>query len=225
MENFRLPPIGSPMWDSDGYPGYVEIAWTEWKTRRRSDVGQLYYLRIYRNYADPRFCPVIALITHMRMQGKATGPLFQNDEGKCLTVDKYRAIVTNIYDSVPGLHDCVAHSSRSSGAQWIARCGGGMSDVMDHMRCRCVETAKRYQDVGQQEGEAAIADSTSRDTDPVFAVWSWKRCMVNVRDTTTNQSSAAGRAATVNAARAARSDERTRTQTAANTRTRTSGPM
>ena len=212
MEDFRLPPLGSPMWDIDVYPGYVEIAWTNWKTRPPSDVGKLYYIRIYRNYVDLRFCPVIALISHMRMQGKPTGPLFQDDKGKGLTVDKYRAIVTNIYNSVPGLHDRVPHSSRSTGAQWIARSKGGITDVMDHMRVQCCETARRYMDAGQQEGEAAVADNAS-NMDPVFAVWSWKKCMVNVQNTTTNRSGAAGRATTVNAARAER--ERMRMQTAA----------
>lgn len=152
MEDFK----GSPMWDSDGYPGYVEIAWTPHHRHRHLQLGPL-----------PAWV-CAALVSFLR-----------------------RAVDGAVQGRHVGRH--------GPHARPVLRDGQALT----------------YMDAGQQEGEAAVADNAS-NIDPVFAVWSWRRCMVNVRDTTTNRSGAEGRATRVIAARAERERERERrTQTAA----------
>ena len=74
-KKLKSPQFNS-QWDSDGYPKYVEVGWTNWKRRRKSKRGKLHWLRLHRNYLDSRFCPVMWLLTYHRAAGITSGPSF-----------------------------------------------------------------------------------------------------------------------------------------------------
>ena len=53
----------------------------DWKSRSRSKNGNAYYMRIWRNNKDARFCPVYWLLTYLKYANVTSGPIFGNANG------------------------------------------------------------------------------------------------------------------------------------------------
>ena len=74
VEDMRLPPEG--MWDDDGLPQFIEVCMKDWKSRKKANKGKPYFMRIWRNYKDSRFCPVYWLLTYLKYADVTSGPIF-----------------------------------------------------------------------------------------------------------------------------------------------------
>ena len=74
----------------------------DWKWRSTAKKGQPYYMRLWRNYLDARFCPVYWLFTYLyyfELEG-ATGPIFQKSDGGHFSPDTWTAATDRIFKGV-----------------------------------------------------------------------------------------------------------------------------
>ena len=60
-------------WDADGLPKYIIIKLRFWKGSYNG-LGRQY--KIQRNMVNSRYCPVLALMAYMRLNGAVRGPMF-----------------------------------------------------------------------------------------------------------------------------------------------------
>ena len=142
-EDCRLPTPG--MWDDDGLPQFIEVCMKDWKSRSRAKKGHPYYMRIWRNYKDARFCPVYWLLAYLNYAKVTSGPIFQTLSGGAhLTPDSWTN-QTDMMFKKAGLYTakhfdqekqvvvpkrgCTNHSIRRSAAQWAGRCDAREVDV------------------------------------------------------------------------------------------------
>ena len=185
VEDTRLPPEG--MWDDDGLPQFVEVCMKDWKSRSRSKKGKPYYMRIWRNYKDARFCPVYWLLTYLKYSNVTSGPIFGMN-GKFMAPDVW----TNQTDALfkkAGLYTpkhfdqekqvlvqkwgCTNHSIRRSAAQWAGRCDAREVDVRNAGRWRTMEELAHYMAQGAMLSEKAMEASAS-GTDPIYDIWAFR---------------------------------------------------
>jgi hypothetical protein len=185
VEDTRLPPEG--MWDDDGLPQFVEVCMKDWKSRSRSKKGKPYYMRIWRNYKDARFCPVYWLLTYLKYNNVTSGPIFGMN-GKFMAPDVW----TNQTDALfkkAGLYTpkhfdqekqvlvqkwgCTNHSIRRSAAQWAGRCDAREVDVRNAGRWRTMEELAHYMAQGAMLSEKAMEASAS-GTDPIYDIWAFR---------------------------------------------------
>ena len=182
IEDCRLPPAG--LWDADGLPHYIEVCMRDWKWRKRANAGKPYYMRLWRNYRDARFCPVYWLTTYLRYYKLRKGPIFQFKE-KVMSPEQWETAtdalfkkaglyVAKHYDEelrcvVPG-KGCTNHSIRRSAAQWAGRCDGREVDVRNGGRWRTMKEMAHYMAQGAYMSvQAREAAGTGRD--PILDMW------------------------------------------------------
>lgn len=95
-------------------PSWIDLFWVNWKHRPEKDVGGApYQIRLHRNYANSRFCPVAAILVHifnLREAGATTGPLFQKRGGGNLSEATYNRTFTRAFN-MSGLQLCSDHSN------------------------------------------------------------------------------------------------------------------
>ena len=82
-EHTRLAPAEA--WDVDGFPKFISLGWLDWKKRtklNRNKVEKIYYMRLWRNYVEPKYCPMLWLLRWLSVSGIKKGPIYQRLEGK-----------------------------------------------------------------------------------------------------------------------------------------------
>ena len=146
-------PESGAQWDSDGLPKYIEVALREWKTRTTCHMGKKYKMRLWRNYLDPRFCPVTWLVTWLHYSDIRNCPLFQSFEGgrpsgTHMSTTQWTGATGRLFTAA-GLYEpghytegveeemgewvpaagVTNHGIRRSVCQWASRCGADSLDV------------------------------------------------------------------------------------------------
>ena len=185
IEDTRLPPEG--MWDEDGLPEFIEVCMTDWKSRTRSSKGKPYYMRIWRNYKDARFCPVYWLLKYLKYANVTSGPIF-GVKGKFMTPNTWSYQTDAMFKKsglyIPLHYDnekkvlvqrwgCTNHSIRRSAAQWAGRCDAKEVDVRNTGRWLSMEELAHYMAQGAKLSEAAMEASAS-GTDPIYDIWAFR---------------------------------------------------
>ena len=185
FEDTRLPPEG--MWDDDGLPQFIEVCMKDWKSRSRSKKGKPYFMRIWRNYKDPRFCPVYWLLKYLKYANVTSGPIF-GEKGKFQTPEAWTHQTDALFKKA-GLYmpkhfdqekqvvvqkqGCTNHSIRRSAAQWAGRCDAREVDVRNAGRWKTMEELAHYMAQGAKVSEAAM-EASSSGTDPIYDIWAFR---------------------------------------------------
>ena len=194
FENTSLPE-SEPQWDSDGVPKFITIALLDWKTRSKANKGKPYKMRLWRNYLDPRFCPVLWLMTWLHYSGIEQGPLFQKFEhskpnGQNLAEDAWTNATRKLFTAaglyVPGHKNegqlegqyeyvppkgVTNHGIRRSACQWAGRCKANELDVALASRHRTYAELAKYMGQGAKMREQYEQDNMA---DPIFSTWVFK---------------------------------------------------
>ena len=129
IESIKVPEMMS-QWDPDGYPMFLYLKIHMWKKKKTDRRPQL--VRIYRNYVNPLFCPMLALLSWLNVCRLESGPLFRPISKKTkrsrtprfngtFITSKWFCDRMNVVFSAVGL-PCTAYSIRVSAAAWYARC-------------------------------------------------------------------------------------------------------
>jgi len=192
IEDTRLPKARH--WDKDGLPKYIIICMTDWKSRKKSNKGKKYYLKIHRNYLDETYCPVTWTLIYLSYAGLESGPLFQRlVKGKgCLPVtDTIWCGMTNHWFAKAGIRvqggggsegnprmpasGATNHSIRRSAAQWAGRCGAREMDVRNAGRWRSMAILAKYMAQGAVQREEYEDDEEGPREDPIFSMFVFKK--------------------------------------------------
>eukprot|EP00613_Pedinella_sp_CCMP2098_P070590 CAMPEP_0171926046 /NCGR_PEP_ID=MMETSP0993-20121228/24596_1 /TAXON_ID=483369 /ORGANISM="non described non described, Strain CCMP2098" /LENGTH=472 /DNA_ID=CAMNT_0012564823 /DNA_START=32 /DNA_END=1450 /DNA_ORIENTATION=+ len=199
-EDIRLP--AEHLWDSDGYPKWIELALRDWKHRSQKNKGKPYYIRVHRNTLDPRFDPVFYLLRWLSYSGIEEGPIFQplkpmksrgasgcKCTGEKIHESAWEKMTTRLFvkaglyvakvinpdgSSTPG-HGCTNHAIRKSTVQWAGRCNGHILDVKNNGRWKDLKDVAHYHGQGAAE-KGRQTEGGNRD--PVLRVWMWKKTAV-----------------------------------------------
>ena len=135
-------------------------------------------MKIHRNYVNPTFCPVLALLVYLHYSGHTSGPIFQLG-GNHVDVGTWKRMLLRWFELV-GLRNagagakCTSHSVRRSAAQWAGRCGARELDVRNAGRWRSMQILAKYMAQGAvtreeyEEGEEPVQD-------PIFRMWVFKK--------------------------------------------------
>ena len=194
-------PSNPEEWCPDGFPSWLTMVIPDWKGRNRTQEPPQ-TVRYYRNFLNPAFCPVVALLLWLLNTGLiehiggttdlASGeappsvflfPRFSVGFTGLLpyqrhNVDKLRAWFNLVFEAV-GLPDCVPHSIRSTGLIWSARCYA--QEWQARVTGRWTPKSTTYMDY-LQEGYIMRDDFIARSAiDPIWKFWVWKFGVVNVR--------------------------------------------
>jgi hypothetical protein len=100
VQDLELPEA-EQHWDADGLPTVIFVSFRKWKWRSESrccgcdksekcTCGNLFKVRVHRNYLDSRFCPVFWLLTWLNYSIIITGPIFQKLEETQLSLRRKR---------------------------------------------------------------------------------------------------------------------------------------
>ena len=182
VDNVELP--GPHGWDVDGLPKYIIIFMTNWKSRKRANVGKPYPFKIHRNYLDPTYCPVLWLLFYLRASKHVSGPLFQRKGSAISEAEWIR--MTNHWFETAGIRTrgwkgvrkptgCSNHSIRRSAAQWAGRCGAREMDVRNAGRWRSMQILAKYMAQGAVQREEYEDDDGTQRSDPIFEMWVFKK--------------------------------------------------
>lgn len=136
-----------------------------------------------RNLINPEFCPVVALLTWLKVTGITSGPLFPalernhrcHVDGAAYLADTYQAHVRLVFDYVGGaVEGCSSHSFRKSAVAWGARCGVP-ERIMINIG-RWANDSKAFQDYVRFGLETAdrMLGIDKHLTDPVFGFWCFR---------------------------------------------------
>lgn len=159
-------PGGPGGYDIDGLPKCIHIPWRDWKHRK--DIRQKYFVTIYRNYTDPRFCPVFWLMYMLTLRKKRgdrmVGKLFPYKDSNL-----FQRRLKTLFKKA-GLNKCSSHSVRRTAGQWAIRCGVDLKVLVDVGRWIDFNEARRYVGQGQSAHRDAVHDSVD-GKDPVGRVW------------------------------------------------------
>jgi hypothetical protein len=197
-ENTELPEAVH-QWDEDGFPKWVSIALLDWKTRTPAHKGKRYIMRIYRNYLDSRFCPVMWLLIYLHFAGITTGPLFQQHNTAGPTGAAYKESQwedrTKRLFTAAGLYTAGRKGSdgsyikptgvtnsgiRRSAAQWAGRCGGREIDCANNGRWKTYTEMAKYMAQGSARRQGHEGDGAR---DPIFSTWVWRAVTVGSEST------------------------------------------
>jgi hypothetical protein len=179
---------------------WIETGLRDWKTRTRAHAGKRYAMRIYRNYLDPRFCPVTWLLIALHYSGITSGPLFQttDSEGKpsgTAHSEGHWENTTKRLFTAAGLYTAghkgadgsyikpvgVTNSGiRRSAAQWAGRCAGREIDCANNGRWKTYTEMARYMGQGAKRRQGHENDGGQ---DPIFSMWVWKPVAVGSEST------------------------------------------
>lgn len=163
-ENIKYP--DDPGLWTDKIPDYVCIVWTDWKCRSKSKKGHEYRLKLIRNQANPRFCPVIWLLMYLTLYDIKSGPIFQRSDGCPLHPDFWYCVVNLIFDNTRRLENCTSHSIRRSSAQWAGRCRASHSAARNCGRWKSMDILAKYIAQGNEKRKGYRTT-----VDPVEKVW------------------------------------------------------
>ena len=188
FEDTSLPESGA-QWDSDGLPKYIEVALREWKTRTTCHMGKKYKMRLWRNYLDPRFCPVTWLVTWLHYSDIRNCPLFQSFEGgrpsgTHMSTTQWTGATGRLFTAA-GLYEpghytegveeemgewvpaagVTNHGIRRSACQWAGRCGADSLDVSNGSRHKTLTELAKYMGQGAKMRSQYTEDAGS---DPIF---------------------------------------------------------
>ena len=87
VEHIRWPSCTAD-YDVDGIPKWVEIGFRDWKHRRARDVQKgPFYMIVYRNYLESKYCLLFWLIVYMKYLKTEKGPLFRNRDVSGKAID------------------------------------------------------------------------------------------------------------------------------------------
>jgi hypothetical protein len=94
----------------------------DWKHRSTPNKNIPYEIRIYRNYLDPRFCPVLWLLKWLVFSGIKSGPIYQTWDAKrsvyngaSLKEDVWTGMTTKLFTVVR--HCCCKPLARPTGTR------------------------------------------------------------------------------------------------------------
>jgi hypothetical protein len=166
MQNVAFPAFEDDYTD-EGLPTYLDIAWENWKGRPVKHHKFLYWIRIYANPFDLRFCPVHWLLNSWDVMSESNSV---NDLIlPRLSAVTYQKQLTVLFDKL-GV-DCSSHSLRRSAAQWAGRCGASDNAVRDVGRWASWEACALYTAEGSRRCKRLISD---RGVDPIRTFWFFK---------------------------------------------------
>ena len=177
--------------DELGLPKFIIIKLERWKGN--ADGRRWQKVKIRRNYADQRYCPVAALCLWLKtlhsLGVTENGPLFPALSGGHVDFSRASAeaplehVTTDVYTAwwqlmcgyVGGdlLFSKRTHAARRSVVKWGARCGSPWMDLQLAGRWTSNSSFMRY----WRDGEALRA-SRDGDRDPINRVWVWKAIQV-----------------------------------------------
>lgn len=181
LEDVKLPKARH--WDTDGIPKYIIIVMKRWKSRKRESLDKPYEMKIHRNYLDPTYCPVTALLIYLKYSGVTSGPLFQRKvKGAWLPInDVIWCGMTNHWFTAAKMRGPDAkeqftnHSIRRTAAQWAGRCGAREMDVRNAGRWRSMAILAKYMAQGAVQREEYEDDEDGPREDPIFTMWVFKK--------------------------------------------------
>ncbi len=141
-------------------------------------------LYIERNPIDPHFCPVLALLTWLKLSGITTGPIFPayssnartaNLPGVRMNSNSHTASLSRLFKYVGGeMARCSSHSIRKAAVSWAARCGRDEADIQRCGRWKLESTSfRRYIQHGIVIQRAHLGPHR-KTVDPVFTFWVFK---------------------------------------------------
>jgi hypothetical protein len=179
----------------EGLPAFIKLKLTRWKHNHSGKRQQ--YLLIHRNRANPKFCPVIAMLFWLKTleaNGIRDGPLFPalnnaHDEFLRSEVDgvmhlermsahTFNSWTRHLFVYAGGeLEECTHHSIRRACVKWAARCGASEHDIKRAGRWKTSsERFAQYWGDGQTSLEELEIMRTNNPNfvDPIYAVWRWR---------------------------------------------------
>ena len=173
IEHTEFPKYTS-YYDSDGMPKFCDVAFTNWKHRKPKHKGDKYYIRIWRNYLDVRFCPLSWLLLYVKYlkteENRTTGRFFKAKHAA------FEAMLNHVFAN-GGFPEGTTHSLRRSTYQWAGRCNAQETE----MKLAARHTAQSNSFVKYVADGYADA-SNFEDAglpDPIRKMWVWKRATPN----------------------------------------------
>lgn len=165
--------------DRDGVPAFMYIGLHGWKKRHQRRLKTIYYIKLHRNYVNPKYCPVTWLLLHLKTQGTLTGPMFAGKDGAAISSAVWKAMLSRWF-TLAGLKDKKSHSVRAGAIQSAARCGARLWEILAMSRASCVQRSIVYFQEGAALSEAAKrAVHGGRSYDPIYGITVWKPCVDN----------------------------------------------
>ena len=191
--DFAIPQLPEE-YDADGTPKFVTVVLKDWKGRKNARCE----FHLARNPVNPDYCPVLHLLTWLRLSKITHGPLFAMTAGSEVLVahEKVESItrqgketywitrsgerVNHTFDAwaahlVKLFADCgypkgvTSHSIRRSGAQWAARCGATEPQIKATARWSNNSSSYyAYIQAGHQDKDKW---ATLRKPDPIRQLW------------------------------------------------------
>ena len=183
-------PTSLEEWDVDGHPKWLTFEIHKWKGKKATDPTQTF--RLYRNYVNPAFCPVIAVIFWLASSG--LGNFMEHDDVLLFPsfTDSFHALTGSTHNNtnmvrawlyevfaLVDLRECTPHSLRRTAAQWAAQCYGEEWQIRIGGRWGLSGTSFRLY---IEEGASIRDDFHGRGLeDPIFKLWVWHYGVVNRR--------------------------------------------
>ena len=204
-EHIKLPSDDKD-WAPDGLPYYLNVGLLHTKGKRMGDV---YYMRVYRNLVEPRLCPVFYLLWWLSASGIKEGPIFVRFyQGKPGSFNEFKTMETAkskmdiAYDSLGRVISLVEvqwrntlrrvfiavfmphlipHSLRKSGIKWAARCHAQDYEIrLNSRHSPNSNTLCVYIEGGMIESDEATIDALGCIIlDPIFFLWCWRPVTVH----------------------------------------------
>lgn len=177
IENMK--PTEPVFFDRDGVQSVLHIGLHGWKKRHNRRLQTIYYIKLHRNYVNPRYCPVTWLLLHLKTQGKLTGPLFAGKDGTAISSAVWKAMLSRWFH-LAGLVDKKSHALRAGAIQSAARQNARLWEILAMSRSSSVQRALVYLQEAAALGEAAKnAVHGGRSYDPIYDIVVWKPVVDN----------------------------------------------
>jgi hypothetical protein len=122
MTNTSLPEEAQDYLE-DGSPRYVTVGMTGWKgrTKKCKRHKRIYYIRIYGNPKNLRYCVVHWVTKHWEVERQCTGTFPTGPIIRKLTERSFQSQLRKVFENA-GLAHCSSHTLRRTAAQWARRC-------------------------------------------------------------------------------------------------------
>ena len=168
--------------DVDGYPQWIVLMIRYWKGnadgKRRPQ-----RLKIFRNYIDVRFCPIVNLFLWLKLYDITSGPIFPACNSLFTAIQKDAH--GNTFFNTPGwwenqlkklfvftggqLIACTSHSIRKSCTIWAIR--SGYESLFIRLVGRWSSTSDSFMEYVQQGIDEKADMFNSGATDPIYLIW------------------------------------------------------
>jgi len=174
--------------DDIGIPKYYILKLDRWKGNSRRKLKQT--LLIKRNYINPMYCPVVAMVVWLKVlndvaPGHKNGPLFpalRDDHNEFIIDEKgHMQIISEPQHSRRwdlaaryvggGLEMCSTHGRRRSVVKWGARCGAQAPDLRE--AGRWVPGSADFDEYWRDGAGRRLEARASGEPDPIYKVWVW----------------------------------------------------